>query len=97
MHKGHVWVNGHALGRYWLVRAPADGCSECPPGSWVGKWGDSHCRSGCGQPTQRYYHVPRSWLRADGRNEVTMLEEGTGAEGAVSPHTVSIVRRNQQQ
>jgi hypothetical protein len=50
MGKGSVFVNGKAVGRYWLIEA-----------------------AGSEAPSQRWYHIPRSWLRA--RNEIVLLEE----------------------
>ncbi|KAJ2855068.1 Beta-galactosidase-1-like protein, partial [Coemansia erecta] len=55
MTKGHVWINGHHLGRYWLRRAPAKEshkpCQQCTYGGWY--WPDNVCRQGCGDYSQR--------------------------------------------
>jgi len=91
MGKGQLWCNGYALGRYWLIRAPADGCDS--PCSYVGPYDENRCRTGCGDYSQRYYHVPRAWLR-DGVNEITMLEEGAASPRPVQPELVTFVRRN---
>jgi beta-galactosidase len=49
--KGMMWVNGHAVGRHWLILASRP----------------------AGTPSQRYYHVPADWLRA--QNEIILFEE----------------------
>uniref|UniRef100_A0A0D3DHZ2 beta-galactosidase n=1 Tax=Brassica oleracea var. oleracea TaxID=109376 RepID=A0A0D3DHZ2_BRAOL len=59
MGKGQIWVNGESIGRYWTAFATGD-CDHC---SYTGTYKPNKCLSGCGQPTQRYYHVPRSWLK----------------------------------
>ncbi|CAF2032557.1 unnamed protein product, partial [Brassica napus] len=59
MGKGQIWVNGESIGRYWTAFATGD-CNHC---SYTGTYKPNKCLSGCGQPTQRYYHVPRSWLK----------------------------------
>lgn len=38
MGKGQIWVNGHAIGRYWLIEATQSKCDEhC---DWRGNYGD---------------------------------------------------------
>ncbi|MDD5708316.1 MAG: hypothetical protein PHR35_20550, partial [Kiritimatiellae bacterium] len=64
MNKGLAWVNGRCIGRYWLIAAAAQ-----PSGDTVG------C-VGAGQPTQRYYHVPREWLTDE--NTLVLFEEAGG-------------------
>lgn len=50
------------IGRYWpLPSSPFAGCpSEC---NYRGKFVPNKCSTDCGKPTQRWYHVPRSWLK----------------------------------
>jgi len=86
MGKGALWVNGYAIGRYWLIEADANACKPC---SYIGSYSSDKCRSGCGQPSQQYYSVPRAWLR-DGDNEITLLEEHPGLD----PRRITIVRRD---
>ncbi|RCV04842.1 hypothetical protein SETIT_1G033600v2 [Setaria italica] len=74
MGKGQVWVNGHHAGRYWSYRAAAGGCGRC---SYAGTYREGRCLSGCGDPSQRWYHVPRSWLKPSG-NLLVVLEEYGG-------------------
>lgn len=73
--KGMCWVNGHALGRYWLVpqRVIADIVVDdgrvvpVPPqagGSEEGGGGTPSCASHL-EP-QVYYHVPGEWLNWGG-------------------------------
>ena len=59
MNKGFVWVNGHGIGRYWQIEAKGN-CSAC---HYAGEFTPNKCRVGCGEPTQRYYHVPWEWLK----------------------------------
>uniref|UniRef100_A0ACD5Z5X0 Uncharacterized protein n=1 Tax=Avena sativa TaxID=4498 RepID=A0ACD5Z5X0_AVESA len=74
MGKGQMWVNGHNVGRYWSYRAPSGGCGGC---GYAGTYREHKCRSSCGEPSQRWYHVPRSWLKPGG-NLLVVLEEYGG-------------------
>ena len=78
MGKGHAWVNGHAVGRYWDVTSPAE-CRVC---SWAGGFYPEKCPENCGAPCQEYYHVPFDWVLAkDGRIqtvEIVIFEERGG-------------------
>jgi beta-galactosidase len=91
MMKGALWVNGLELGRYWLIIAPGS-TAECQPCNYAGTYDPSRCRTGCGEPSQRFYHVPRSYLK-DGGNDVTFLEEYSLSKAA-APALVTIVRMN---
>jgi len=73
MGKGQVWVNGRHAGRYWSYRA-GGGCGRC---GYAGTYREGRCLSGCGEPSQRWYHVPRSWLKPSG-NLLVVLEEYGG-------------------
>lgn len=70
--KGVAWVNGFNIGRYSLEVGVCSG--PCAPpihgGACYIFW------NACGEPTQRYYHVPTSVLRAAG-NLVVLFEETT--------------------
>lgn len=70
LNKGQVWVNGHMLGRYWLITA----YGSCTPCNYAGAYDPGYCRTGCGQPSQRYYHVPGDWLTPT-NNLVVIFEE----------------------
>ncbi|KAJ1385188.1 Glycoside hydrolase, family 35 [Sesbania bispinosa] len=60
--KGHAWVNGKSIGRYWpTMVADENGCSDTC--DYRGNYGPERCVSGCGEPSQRFYHVPRSFLK----------------------------------
>lgn len=54
MGKGHGWVNGKSIGRYWpSYLANENGCSSnC---DFRGAYYDSKCVINCGKPTQRSY------------------------------------------
>eukprot|EP01113_Clastostelium_recurvatum_P016377 TRINITY_DN1935_c0_g1_i2.p1 TRINITY_DN1935_c0_g1~~TRINITY_DN1935_c0_g1_i2.p1 ORF type:complete len:730 (-),score=170.45 TRINITY_DN1935_c0_g1_i2:65-2254(-) len=73
MGKGQVWVNGNHLGRYWLIQA---GQGQCAPCVYAGGYSGGDCRTGCGEPSQRYYHVPRDWLKASDNLLVVCEETG---------------------
>jgi hypothetical protein len=62
--KGMLFLNGHGVGRHWLIISPG---------------GDN-------QPTQQFYHLPKSWLSA--RNTLIVFEEQ-----AASPARVRVQRR----
>jgi beta-galactosidase len=68
--KGMVYINERLLGRYWLIEA--DGYGPDEPGHET----DNHGLriEGAGQPTQRFYRIPSSWL--DERNTLRLFEEG---------------------
>ncbi|XP_027074931.1 beta-galactosidase 3 [Coffea arabica] len=83
MGKGQVWINGQSLGRYWTAYATGN-CNEC---SYTGTFRPPKCQLGCGQPTQRWYHVPRSWLKPT-QNLVVLFEELGG-----DPTRISLVKR----
>ncbi|CAM0946109.1 unnamed protein product [Alopecurus aequalis] len=85
MGKGQMWVNGHHVGRYWSYKAPAAGCGGC---SYAGTYRENKCRSHCGELSQRWYHVPRSWLKPGG-NLLVVLEEYGGDLAGVALATRS--------
>lgn len=68
MTKGLAWINGHCIGRYWLIEGTGE--SEL----WL-KPPVADDRAG--QPTQRYYHVPADWLKPEG-NVLVLFEEAGG-------------------
>uniref|UniRef100_A0A2N9IHC9 Beta-galactosidase n=1 Tax=Fagus sylvatica TaxID=28930 RepID=A0A2N9IHC9_FAGSY len=84
MGKGQAWINGQSIGRYWMAFAKGD-CNTC---SYSGTFRPTKCQLGCGQPTQRWYHVPRSWLKPT-QNLLVVFEE---LGGDVSK--ISLVRRS---
>ncbi|KAK9904552.1 hypothetical protein M0R45_000634 [Rubus argutus] len=50
------------------------GCvQEC---NYRGKFDPDKCNTGCGEPTQRWYHVPRSWFKPSGNVPVIFEEKG---------------------
>ncbi|MQL78912.1 hypothetical protein Taro_011332 [Colocasia esculenta] len=85
MGKGQVWINGQSIGRYWTAYAPNGDCNGC---SYAGTYRPPKCQSGCGEPTQRWYHVPRSWLQPT-RNLLVVFEELGG-----DATKISIVKRS---
>ncbi|KAL5576087.1 hypothetical protein UlMin_017786 [Ulmus minor] len=88
MGKGHAWVNGHSIGRFWSSNiANPNGCGgEC---DYRGVYKPEKCVTNCGNPSQRWYHVPRSFLRS-GLNTVVLFEELGGNPQQVSFQTVTV-------
>ncbi|KAF5206023.1 Beta-galactosidase [Thalictrum thalictroides] len=84
MGKGQVWINGESIGRYWTAYAEGS-CNQC---SYSGTYRPPKCQVGCGQPTQRWYHVPRSWLNPTQNLLVVFEEVGGDASG------ISLVKRS---
>lgn len=84
MGKGQIWINGQSIGRYWTAYARGN-CSHC---NYATAFRPPKCQLGCGQPTQRWYHVPRSWLRPE-QNLLVVFEEVGG-----NPARISIVKRS---
>ncbi|GAV87945.1 Glyco_hydro_35 domain-containing protein/Gal_Lectin domain-containing protein [Cephalotus follicularis] len=84
MGKGQIWINGQGVGRYWPAYKASGNCVEC---SYAGTYDEKKCISNCGDASQRWYHVPRSWLNPTG-NLLVVLEELGG-----DPNGISLVRR----
>ncbi|KAI3712856.1 hypothetical protein L1987_71424 [Smallanthus sonchifolius] len=84
MGKGEAWINGQSIGRYWSTYANGD-CQGC---HYAGTYRPLTCQLGCGQPTQRWYHIPRSWLKPTD-NLLVLFEELGG-----DPTKVSLVKRS---
>ncbi|KZV16514.1 Beta-galactosidase 3 isoform 1 [Dorcoceras hygrometricum] len=84
MGKGQLWVNGQSLGRYWTAYATGN-CNGC---NYVGTYRPFKCQLGCGQPTQRWYHLPRSWLKST-QNLLVLFEELGG-----NPTRISLAKRS---
>ncbi|KAG5101536.1 hypothetical protein JHK84_046505 [Glycine max] len=89
MGKGYAWVNGKNIGRIWpSYNAEEDGCSD-EPCDYRGEYSDSKCVTNCGKPTQRWYHVPRSYLK-DGANTLVLFAELGGNPSLVNFQTVVV-------
>ncbi|KAI5404205.1 hypothetical protein KIW84_051375 [Lathyrus oleraceus] len=69
--------------------AEKNGCDiKC---DYRGNYGADKCLSGCGEPSQRFYHVPRSFLNNDTKsNTLVCCEEMGGSPFNVSVQTVAI-------
>ena len=67
--RGHAYVNGFDIGRFYLITGTP--CSACGCG------GDSCCNKAlCGKPSQRLYHIPPDALKPlGGKNLLTLFEE----------------------
>ncbi|CAL4963327.1 unnamed protein product [Urochloa decumbens] len=93
LNKGTAWVNGNSLGRYWpsYTAAEMDGCHVCDyRGKFKAEGDGIRCLTGCGEPSQRYYHVPRAFLRAGEPNTLVLFEEAGGDPTRAAFHTVGV-------
>ncbi|KAF9599207.1 hypothetical protein IFM89_036252 [Coptis chinensis] len=84
MGKGQVWINEQSIGRYWPAYKASGTCGSC---SYTGTYDEKKCLSNCGDASQRWYHVPRSWLNPSG-NLLVIFEEWGG-----DPNGISLVSR----
>ncbi|KAK3003041.1 hypothetical protein RJ639_018797 [Escallonia herrerae] len=84
MGKGQIWINGEGIGRHWPGYIAHGDCGAC---HYSGIFKETKCQSGCGEPSQRWYHVPRSWLKPTG-NFLVVFEEWGG-----NPAGISLVKR----
>ncbi|KAJ8527999.1 hypothetical protein K7X08_015450 [Anisodus acutangulus] len=57
MGKGQIWINGEGVGRHWPGYIAQGDCSKC---NYAGTFNEKKCQTNCGQPSQRWYHFPRS-------------------------------------
>ncbi|KAH0744710.1 hypothetical protein KY290_032703, partial [Solanum tuberosum] len=85
MGKGQIWINGEGVGRHWPGYIARGDCGEC---NYAGLYSESKCQTNCEQPSQRWYHVPRSWLKPR-RNLLVMFEEWGG-----EPEGISMAKRS---
>ncbi|XP_058755763.1 beta-galactosidase 3-like [Vicia villosa] len=85
MGKGQIWINGVSIGRYWTSFAVGNCNNDC---NYAGQFRPQKCQVGCGQTTQRWYHVPRSWLKPT-QNLLVIFEELGG-----DPSKISLVKRS---
>ncbi|OAY79038.1 Beta-galactosidase 2 [Ananas comosus] len=84
MGKGQAWINGQGIGRYWPGYKAYGDCSDC---DYRGTYNETKCQTNCGEPSQRWYHVPRSWLNPTGNLLVVFEEWGSDPTG------ISMVKR----
>ncbi|KAK4257779.1 hypothetical protein QN277_007322 [Acacia crassicarpa] len=87
MGKGQVWVNGQSIGRHWPGYIASGRCNDC---NYAGNYTEYKCQTNCGEPSQRWYHVPRSWLNSSG-NVLVVFEEWGG-----DPIGISLVKRTKR-
>ncbi|KAI4336464.1 hypothetical protein L6164_014987 [Bauhinia variegata] len=86
MGKGLAWLNGEEIGRYWPRKSSKklECVQEC---DYRGKFNPDKCDTGCGEPTQKWYHIPRSWFKPSG-NILVIFEEKGG-----DPKKIRFLRR----
>ncbi|URE19373.1 beta-galactosidase [Musa troglodytarum] len=84
MGKGQIWINGQSIGRYWPAYKANGFCDWC---DYRGAYNEKKCQTNCGQPSQKWYHVPRAWLNPTG-NLLVVFEEWGG-----DPTGISMVKR----
>ncbi|XP_042496295.1 beta-galactosidase 7-like [Macadamia integrifolia] len=91
MGKGHAWANGQGIGRFWptmIAKAPQG--TECSDTcDYRGQFHDTNCMPDCGLPSQRWYHVPRSFLN-NGDNTLILFEEMGGNPTQINFKTVTV-------
>ncbi|OAY42814.1 beta-galactosidase 15 [Manihot esculenta] len=86
--KGVAWINGRSIGRYWpKYLASEQGCDVIC--DYRAAYKPEKCNTGCGKPSQRFYHVPRDWLKADD-NQLVLFEELGGNPYPVNFQTVTV-------
>ncbi|WOK98608.1 beta-galactosidase 2 isoform X1 [Canna indica] len=85
MGKGQVWINGQSIGRYWPGYKAYGTCGAC---NYHGRYNEKKCQTNCGESSQRWYHVPRSWLNPTG-NLLVVFEEWGG-----DPTGITMVKRS---
>ncbi|XP_022147715.1 beta-galactosidase-like isoform X2 [Momordica charantia] len=85
MSKGQIWINGRSIGRHCPAYIASGSCGKC---SYVGFFNEKKCHSNCGEPSQRWYHVPGAWLNPSG-NVLVVFEEWGG-----NPDGISLVKRS---
>ncbi|KAL3824445.1 hypothetical protein ACJIZ3_020474 [Penstemon smallii] len=84
MSKGQVWINGQSIGRYWNQYKATGNCDAC---NYAGWFNEKKCLKNCGEASQRWYHIPRSWLYPTG-NLLVVFEEWGG-----NPYDITLVKR----
>lgn len=84
MSKGFVWVNGFNLGRMFPLMKANGTCIPCV---YEGTYLPMKCTTGCGEASQRYYHIPPDAL-IEGMNELVVFEEIGGQAS-----TIAVVQR----
>jgi hypothetical protein len=82
MNRGRFWVNGHDVGRYWLLER--NDFDQCPK-LGEGEGGASEQQAGRARAcaTQTFYHIPTAWLAPSaekGGNLLTVFE-AAGTDG----------------
>lgn len=84
MGKGEMWINGRSIGRHWPGYKAYGTCVRC---NYGGTYNENKCNTNCGKPSQRWYHIPRSWLKATG-NLLVVFEQWGG-----DPRGISLAKR----
>lgn len=75
--KGMLFINGHALGRHWLIHGEGFGNDQF----WVQQEKHGLVLDAAGVPTQRHYRIPPAWLRED--NDLLIFEEQPSSVNAI--------------
>ncbi|MEI6519851.1 MAG: beta-galactosidase [bacterium] len=83
MGKGKLFVNGHALGRHWLIIGDGYG----PDGTWLDRELEGIYLGPENEPTQRYYHIPKCWLKENNRIVIFEEQEYTPKEVIIQSRT----------
>ena len=75
--KGMLFLNGHGLGRHWLIEGRGYGGDE----GWQDQKLNGLSLAAAGEPTQRYYRLPQCWLART--NTLIVFEEMAAVTGDV--------------
>ncbi|KAE8674146.1 hypothetical protein F3Y22_tig00111769pilonHSYRG00476 [Hibiscus syriacus] len=80
MGKGQIWMNGKSVGRHWPAYKASGNCGVC---NYAETFNEKKCGTNCGEASQRWYHVPHSWLNPTG-NLLVVFEESGGDPNGIS-------------
>ncbi|KAF8397786.1 hypothetical protein HHK36_016709 [Tetracentron sinense] len=87
--KNMLGVNGESIGRFWpSFLADEDGCADTC--NFRRAYDNNKCVTNCGQPSQIWYHVPRSFLQINGTNTLVLFEEMGINPSLVNFQTVTV-------
>ncbi|KAJ6341052.1 hypothetical protein OIU78_009264 [Salix suchowensis] len=73
-----------------LLGMGKEGDCKLEPCDYRGSYDSNKCLSNCGRPSQRWYHVPRSFLNGNGDNTLVLFEEFGGNPSSVNFQTVAV-------
>ncbi|KAB2633957.1 beta-galactosidase 15 [Pyrus ussuriensis x Pyrus communis] len=87
--EGQAWISGHSIGRYWPSYLSYYTDCSLDASAYRGSYDNKKYSFNCGNPTQRRYHVPRSFMQ-DGENTIVLFEEFGGNPSLVNFLTIQV-------